>query len=245
MLPKPLHIDPCPKFTCQLRALGSELRAHIKGNDPSFDISKLAFFAEATGTVQEGHILAAQSAVANARRSSLQAGFNLFKTSLDNDQVLHERHLQASKTDETKARSAALASLEVGWVYTKFSLLFVYLILVCWRVQKVCDLGRECILQRGTWSRALRVKICLRGTQRQRRCKARPSNNPNQFKLFCDGIFENELIPYLCQSVEISVQKLEKSKSKPTQLVARLLPIQFHLQWVWCFVTWTLHNPLS
>lgn len=110
---------------------------------------------------------------------------------------------------------------------------------------KKFDLGRKCILQRGTWSRALRVKICLRGTQRQRRCKARPSNNPNQFKLFCDGIFENELIPYLCQSVEISVQKLEKSKSKPTQLVARLLPIQFHLQWVWCFVTWTLHNPLS
>ena len=87
----------------------------MKGNDPSFEINKLAFFAEATGAVQEHHILEAQSAVANARRSSLQAGFNLFRTSLSNHQVLHDRHLAASKTDEAKARSAALTSLEAGW----------------------------------------------------------------------------------------------------------------------------------
>jgi acyl-CoA hydrolase len=111
--------------------LDSELRAHIKGNDPTFEISKLAFFSEATGAVQEGHILEAQSAVANARRSSLQAGFNLFKTSLDNDQVLHDRHLQASKTDEAKARSAALGSLEAGWVYTKKNLCHLFFIFVC------------------------------------------------------------------------------------------------------------------
>lgn len=112
VLPKPN-----PEFN-RLRALDSELRAHVKGNDPSFDINKLAFFAEATGTVQEGHILEAQNAVANARKSSLQAGFNLFRTSLGNDQVLHERHLAASKTDEAKARSAVLGSLEAGWVIT-------------------------------------------------------------------------------------------------------------------------------
>lgn len=102
----------CTNATCPLRALDSELRAHIKGNDPSFELNKLAFFAEATGAVQETHILEAQNAVQNARKSSLQAGFLLFKTSLDNDQVLHERHLAAAKTDEARARSSALTSLE-------------------------------------------------------------------------------------------------------------------------------------
>ena len=102
--------DPCP----DLRTLDAELRAHVKGNDPGFDLSKLAFFAEATGMVQESHIADGQSAVANARKTSLQAGFALFRTSLSNDQVLHERFLAASKTDEARVRVAALASLEVS-----------------------------------------------------------------------------------------------------------------------------------
>ena len=96
------------------RTLDAELRAHVKGNDASFDLTKLAFYAEATGSVQESHIADAQNAVANARKSSLQAAFALFRTSLSNDQVLHERYLAASKTDEARARSAALSSLEVG-----------------------------------------------------------------------------------------------------------------------------------
>ena len=95
-----------------LRALDSELRAHIRGNDPGFDLTKLAFYAEATGSVQEDHILEGQSAVSNARKASLQAAFNLFKTSLDNDHVLHERHMAVAKSDEVRARSSALASLE-------------------------------------------------------------------------------------------------------------------------------------
>ena len=97
-----------------VRLLDGDLRAHIKGNDPSFEMNKLAFFAEATGAVQESHILEAQNAVCNARKASLQAAFNLFKTSLGNDQVLHERHLAAAKTDEARNRSAALNSLEAG-----------------------------------------------------------------------------------------------------------------------------------
>ncbi|CAK8991868.1 Uncharacterized protein SCF082_LOCUS2843, partial [Durusdinium trenchii] len=105
-------------------ALDSELRAHIKGNDPSFELNKLAFFAEATGAVQETHILEAQNAVQNARKSSLQAGFLLFKTSLDNDQVLHERHLAAAKTDEARARrdcdkektTGAVAAKVLPWI---------------------------------------------------------------------------------------------------------------------------------
>lgn len=116
--------------TCQkLRALDSELRAHIKGNDPNFDLSKLAFYAEATGSVQENHILDAQNAVNNARKSSLQAAWNLFRTSVENDQVVHERYLQAAKTDEARARSSALTSLEVGgyvcWLFHVVSFYFV------------------------------------------------------------------------------------------------------------------------
>ena len=103
-------------FFCVVRTLDAELRSHIRGNDPMFEITKLAFFAEATGEVQEYHILEAQNNVANARKTSLQAGFALFKTSLSNDQVLHDRFLAASKTDEARARSAALGSLEaVVW----------------------------------------------------------------------------------------------------------------------------------
>jgi len=97
-----------------VRLLDGDLRAHIKGNDPSFEMNKLAFFAEATGQVQESHILEAQNAVSNARKASLQAAFNLFKTSLGNDQVLQERHLAAAKTDEARNRSAALNSLQAG-----------------------------------------------------------------------------------------------------------------------------------
>ena len=95
-----------------VRLLDADLRAHIKGNDPDFSLNKLAFFSEATGAVQESHILEAQNAVSNARKQSLQAGFALFKTSLSNDQILHERHLAAAKTDEAKNRTAALNSLE-------------------------------------------------------------------------------------------------------------------------------------
>lgn len=95
-----------------LRALDSELRAHIKGGDPQFDVTKLAFFQEATGIAQETHIAEAQSAVANAQKSSLVAAFGLFQTSLGNDQCLHDRYLAASKTDETRARNAVLESLE-------------------------------------------------------------------------------------------------------------------------------------
>jgi len=91
-----------------------------------FEISKLAFFAEATGAVQESHLLEAQNNVANARKTSLQAGFALFKTSLSNDQVLHDRFLAASKTDEARARSVALASLEaVVWFIVSFVCLFL------------------------------------------------------------------------------------------------------------------------
>ena len=119
------YILSCSKMFCLnfladmilLRTLDAELRSHIRGNDPMFEISKLAFFTEATGAVQESHLLEAQNNVANARKHSLQAGFALFKTSLDNDQVLHERFLAASKTDEARARSAALGSLEASVVW--------------------------------------------------------------------------------------------------------------------------------
>lgn len=119
-----------------LRLLDADLRAQIRGNDPSFDLNKLAFFAEATGAVQESHILEAQNAVANARKTSLQAGVALFKTSLGNDQILHERHLAASKTDEARSRTAALTSLEASLskrVINDIQVLFWLWIWLPWR----------------------------------------------------------------------------------------------------------------
>lgn len=103
---------PVSDFWAELRALDSELKAHLKGADSAFEMSKLAFFQEATGAAQDEHIAEAQSAVANAQKSSLQAAFQLFRTSLDNDQVMRDRYLSAAKTDESRARHAALESLE-------------------------------------------------------------------------------------------------------------------------------------
>ena len=99
-----------------LRVLDPELKAHIKGADANFDLSKLAFFQEAKGVAQDEHIATAQSAVANAQKTSLQAAFQVFKTSLDNDHVVHDRFMSQARTDETRARNAALQSLEAWCV---------------------------------------------------------------------------------------------------------------------------------
>ena len=83
-----------------------------KGRDPEFDFKRMAFVQEATGRQTEDLVVAAQSNVQNARRTSLQAAYNLFTTSLQNDHVLHDKHLAASEVNSQRTRSVLVASLE-------------------------------------------------------------------------------------------------------------------------------------
>ncbi|CAK9076905.1 unnamed protein product, partial [Durusdinium trenchii] len=99
--------------------LDAELRAHAKAVDESFDWQKLSFVLEAKGVAQDEELNKAQSKINNALQNSLQAGWSLFETNVQNDQLQHRRYILASSGDEAKARAAAVASLEkmhgVAW----------------------------------------------------------------------------------------------------------------------------------
>ena len=72
----------------------------------------MAFVQEAAGKQTEDLLVAAQSSVSNARKSSIQAAWNLFTTSLHNDQVVHDKHLAASEMNSQRARSVLVHALE-------------------------------------------------------------------------------------------------------------------------------------
>lgn len=95
-----------------LRALDSELRTHMKANDASFDYKKLSFLMEASGVIQEEHVLTAQSSVANARKQSLAAAYQLFQTNLENDQVQHEKFLASAEANASRTKTIMIQSLE-------------------------------------------------------------------------------------------------------------------------------------
>ena len=105
-----------------LRTLDSELRAHSKTMASDWDWQKLSFVLEAQGKLQDDELTKAQSKNNSALVSSLQAGFSLFETNLQNDQLQHRRHLLASSGDEAKARAAMVASLEVQGYWNWFFL---------------------------------------------------------------------------------------------------------------------------
>lgn len=86
-----------------------------KGKDPDFDYKRIAFVQEAAGKQAEDLVQSAQSNVQNARRASMQAAYNLFITSLQNDTVLHEKHLAASDVNSQRARSVLVGSLQARW----------------------------------------------------------------------------------------------------------------------------------
>ena len=67
---------------------------------------------EATGSLQEEHVLSAQSSVTNARKQSLQAAFNLFRTNLETDQAQHKKFLATSEASASRSRSIMIESLE-------------------------------------------------------------------------------------------------------------------------------------
>ena len=89
-----------------------------KGKDPNFDFKRMAFVQEAAGKQTEELVQSAQSNVKNARRGALQAAYNLFATSLANDQCLHDKFLAASDVNSARARSTLIASLQAKcWAY--------------------------------------------------------------------------------------------------------------------------------
>ena len=102
-----------------LRALDGELRAQVRGRDPEFKLANLAFFQEATGALQEEHIQNAQSSVCNARKAALAAAYKVFKSSLANDVLLHEKHLAAASGSEARTRATILNSLEATLAISK------------------------------------------------------------------------------------------------------------------------------
>eukprot|EP00438_Fugacium_kawagutii_P000969 Skav224480 [mRNA] locus=scaffold1302:778931:795261:- [translate_table: standard] len=94
---------PIPSAHPHLRTLDPELRAHAKASEPKWEWEKLSFVLEKKGEVQDEEITKAQKRINSALQSSLQAGFALFQTNLENDQLQHQRYLQTSSGDEAKA----------------------------------------------------------------------------------------------------------------------------------------------
>lgn len=94
------------------RTLDSELRTHSKASEPGWEWAKLSFVLELKGAVQDEELCKAQKKINSALQSSLQAGFELFRTNLQNDHLQHRRYLLTSSGDEAKCRAAVVASLE-------------------------------------------------------------------------------------------------------------------------------------
>lgn len=90
----------------------SELKTHSKACSTEFDWKKLSFVLEAKGIIQEHQIASAQSRIQSAFKQSILAGFNLFKTNLEADQVAHRKHLAAASGDSQRARAALVNQLQ-------------------------------------------------------------------------------------------------------------------------------------
>lgn len=81
---------------------------------PEFDWKKLSFVLEGKGLMQEEALEQAQSKASSAYKKSQVNAFELFKSHLEQDQLLRRRYLQAALGDESRARAAIVESLEVG-----------------------------------------------------------------------------------------------------------------------------------
>lgn len=102
------------------RTLDSDLKSGSKSMDSEWSWKKLPFILEMEGQIHDDEIGKAQSKINSALQSSLQAGFSLFETNLETDQLQHRRYILASSGDEAKARAATVSSLEVGSEHTHF-----------------------------------------------------------------------------------------------------------------------------
>ena len=90
----------------------------------NFDFKKLSFVLEGKGLWEEQQLEAAQSKANSALKKSQATAFELFKTNLEQDQLLRRRHVSASTGDESRARAAIIASLEDTGLKTSLHLIF-------------------------------------------------------------------------------------------------------------------------
>lgn len=81
-----------------------------------FDYRKLSFVLEGKGLMQDHQLEAAQSKAASALKKSQASAFELFKTNLEQDQMVHRRYLSTSIGDESRARAAIIGSLEARFL---------------------------------------------------------------------------------------------------------------------------------
>ena len=79
-----------------------------------FDWKKLSFALEGKGLMQEEALELAQSKASSAYKKSQVSAFELFKSNLEQDQLLRRRYVQSAVGDESRARAAIVEFLEVG-----------------------------------------------------------------------------------------------------------------------------------
>ena len=109
------------------RTLDSDLKSGSKSMDSEWSWKKLPFILEMEGQIHDDEIGKAQSKINSALQSSLQAGFSLFETNLETDQLQHVA---------TKQRPGQLQSPALRWAVNilifrvDFELLFNLLILM-------------------------------------------------------------------------------------------------------------------
>ena len=95
-----------------LRSLDTEIRSHCRACTENFDYRRLSFVLEGKGIWQDHQLEAAQTKANSALRRSQASAFELFKTNLEQDQMLRRRYISASSGDESRARAAIIESLE-------------------------------------------------------------------------------------------------------------------------------------
>lgn len=95
-----------------LRSLDTEIRSHCRACTENFDYRRLSFVLEGKGIWQDQQLEAAQTKANSALRRSQASAFELFKTNLEQDQMLRRRYISASSGDESRARAAIIESLE-------------------------------------------------------------------------------------------------------------------------------------
>ena len=107
------HQSSLEQILC-LRALDPELKAHCRTMNADFDWKKLSFVLEGKGLMQEEALELAQSKASSAYKKSQVSAFELFKSNLEQDQLLRRRYVQSAVGDESRARAAIVEFLEVG-----------------------------------------------------------------------------------------------------------------------------------
>ena len=117
--------------------------------NPDFEWKKLSFVLEGKGLMQEEALELAQSKASSAYKKSLVSAFELFKSNLEQDQLLRRRYVQAAVGDESRARAAIVDSLEAGVLHLNIGCI-VETDLMEKRFKKDTGPGRKCMALLGS-----------------------------------------------------------------------------------------------